>query len=245
MAENKNQSGKYNSLQCIWMDAGVVSYKMCGFNFDCENCLFDKVMRNDNFNNMRFNFESSSLKERDIIEQKIEAVKEAGTSKGNIYLKNNLMVKKLLGKTYYLGLTPLAYTMLENIAGFNYCRDNMIVKSGDPLVQFIGDWGSIKILSPLNFYCLGRLKQELNDLSSKEWFSIVELEQDELNKNEISEEKYLRNCSEINTVFNNYKSEFPDIGITLNDGGERLRYIYQVMGNSRYYSIIDKLFNQH
>ena len=30
---------------CIWMTAGVISYKLCPFNFDCENCDFDSIMR--------------------------------------------------------------------------------------------------------------------------------------------------------------------------------------------------------
>ena len=31
--------------QCIWMSAGVISYKLCPINYDCENCDFDTVMR--------------------------------------------------------------------------------------------------------------------------------------------------------------------------------------------------------
>jgi hypothetical protein len=245
MADKKsNNKEKLNSGQCIWMDAEVIRYKLCNLNYDCENCLFDKVMRNDNFESIRFHYEHSTVRERDLIDHKISAVKEARIPKGNIYLKNNLIVKKLLGKTYYLGLTPLAYTLLENVAGFNYCRDNMVVKSGDPVVQFIGDWGSIKIFSPLKFYCLGRLKQELNDISSKEWFSLVELEPDELRANQISEEQYLSNCTAVETIFNRFKADFPDIGTTLNDGGEKLRYLYQIIGNKRYYTVIEKLFGQ-
>jgi len=243
MAENNNPiNEKFTSMQCIWMSAGVVRYKLCNLNFDCGNCLFDKVMHNDNIDSIRFQHEHSSVKEKDILEQKLEAVKEAGIFKGNIYLRNNIMLKKLLGKTYYLGITPLAYTLLENVAGFNYCRDNKIVNSGDPIVQFIGDWGSIKVLSPIPFYCLGRLKQELNDITSKEWFSLVELEEDELLKNSITEDEYLINCQEMEGTFLRYKNEIPDIGTTLNDGGEKLRYIYQIMGNNRYHSLIEKLF---
>jgi hypothetical protein len=244
MADNNNNNGeKLSTLQCIWTDAGIIKDKLCNMSFDCENCLFDKVMRNNNFESIRFQYEHTPLRERDLLEQKISAVKDARIPKGNIYLKNNMMVKKLLGKTYYLGLTPLAYTLLENVAGFNYCRDNMLVKSGDPLVQFIGDWGSIKILSPLNFYCLGRLKQELNDISSKEWFSLVELEPDQIQHSQISEDQYLSNCSAIETIFNRFKADFPDIGTTLNDGGEKLRYLYQIIGNKRYYTVVEKLFS--
>ena len=30
---------------CIWMTAGVISYKLCPFNYDCDNCDFDQIMR--------------------------------------------------------------------------------------------------------------------------------------------------------------------------------------------------------
>jgi glycine cleavage system H lipoate-binding protein len=32
-------------LSCIWMVAGVVNYKLCDRNFDCENCEFDRIMQ--------------------------------------------------------------------------------------------------------------------------------------------------------------------------------------------------------
>jgi glycine cleavage system H protein len=30
---------------CIWMTAGVISFKLCPFNYGCERCDFDKAMR--------------------------------------------------------------------------------------------------------------------------------------------------------------------------------------------------------
>ncbi|MDY0082451.1 MAG: hypothetical protein RBR74_04655, partial [Ignavibacteriaceae bacterium] len=37
---------RYEMLKCIWMTSGVIDYKLCDNNFDCENCPFDKVIRN-------------------------------------------------------------------------------------------------------------------------------------------------------------------------------------------------------
>lgn len=34
-----------NNRHCIWMIAGVISYKLCPINYDCEHCDFDAVMR--------------------------------------------------------------------------------------------------------------------------------------------------------------------------------------------------------
>jgi glycine cleavage system H protein len=31
--------------RCIWMSAGVISFKLCPLHFDCDNCDFDEAMR--------------------------------------------------------------------------------------------------------------------------------------------------------------------------------------------------------
>ena len=31
-------------LHCVWMDAGVVDYKLCDRDYDCEQCPFDEVL---------------------------------------------------------------------------------------------------------------------------------------------------------------------------------------------------------
>ena len=33
--------------QCIWMTAGLISYKLCTRDYCCEDCVFDQVMRNE------------------------------------------------------------------------------------------------------------------------------------------------------------------------------------------------------
>jgi len=30
---------------CVWMKAGVVNFKLCGHDYDCLNCSFDRAMR--------------------------------------------------------------------------------------------------------------------------------------------------------------------------------------------------------
>jgi len=47
----KRVSKKQNILsadaknRCIWMMAGVISFKLCPLNYDCEHCDFDEAMR--------------------------------------------------------------------------------------------------------------------------------------------------------------------------------------------------------
>jgi hypothetical protein len=34
-------------LQCIWMTAGVLTYKLCNRRFDCEHCLLHQALSAD------------------------------------------------------------------------------------------------------------------------------------------------------------------------------------------------------
>jgi hypothetical protein len=31
--------------KCVWMASGVVTYKLCDFEYNCELCPFDQVLR--------------------------------------------------------------------------------------------------------------------------------------------------------------------------------------------------------
>ena len=33
--------------KCVWMTSGLISYKLCAYNYQCDQCLLDKAMRNE------------------------------------------------------------------------------------------------------------------------------------------------------------------------------------------------------
>lgn len=43
----KHQVIPEHENKCVWMDTGLISYKLCTRNYQCETCMFDRVMRND------------------------------------------------------------------------------------------------------------------------------------------------------------------------------------------------------
>lgn len=40
-----NRPPSKEGKRCIWMTAGVISFKLCPLEYDCELCEFDLVMR--------------------------------------------------------------------------------------------------------------------------------------------------------------------------------------------------------
>ena len=47
-AQKKRESMKIvppGKKKCVWMEAGVVSYKLCDNNYDCPTCVYDQGMQ--------------------------------------------------------------------------------------------------------------------------------------------------------------------------------------------------------
>jgi len=47
MAAKQHQVIPEHENKCVWMGTGLISYKLCTRNYQCETCMFDRVMRND------------------------------------------------------------------------------------------------------------------------------------------------------------------------------------------------------
>src|SRR4030067_3521666 len=43
-----------NESPCIWMEAGIIDYKLCDKNFDCENCPFDTIIKSGDRKDEKF-----------------------------------------------------------------------------------------------------------------------------------------------------------------------------------------------
>ncbi|UCE17803.1 MAG: glycine cleavage system protein H [Gemmatimonadota bacterium] len=43
--ERKGRLIPEGELKCVWMEAGVVSYKLCDYEYECERCPFDQVLK--------------------------------------------------------------------------------------------------------------------------------------------------------------------------------------------------------
>jgi glycine cleavage system H protein len=44
--KNHYQLVPEKELKCVWMTAGVLTYKLCKYNFQCERCPLDRALRN-------------------------------------------------------------------------------------------------------------------------------------------------------------------------------------------------------
>jgi hypothetical protein len=243
MAILQNNNGKtYHDLQCIWMSSSVVDYKLCDKDFDCENCQFDKVIRNLAVDSKQQN--STGENTVSVIDSLIKKVKNQVYEPKNIYLKSQLVVKHLFADTYYLGINPIILLFLDNINTVKDAgRQGNILKS-QALFKVEGEWGYITFTSPMNFTLLDKLNLNAEDILSNKWFAIISAGQPEISAAQIARDQWHANQVNSLTLLNDYKQNNPKIGATLMDGGVPVKNLNRYLGNTEYIKVLSKLINE-
>jgi len=243
MQNNKgSEPVTYNSMKCIWMSSNTVEYKLCDKNFDCDNCVFDKIMRNINPGDSETDSVVNHNSETNIVRKKIDSLKSIQYSQGYIYLKNSIVLKKLFDKTYYLGLDKSAYLFLDNLNGYEFQSAGSGIKKGESLLKLWGEWGETQVVSPINFLIVDKLKHNIGDLKVNSWLSLVDADPREISQYELSEEDYTDNLNNLENELLEFEDEFNFLGARLNDGGIKVRFLYQITGIEKYNTFLNLLF---
>ncbi len=244
MAEKgKFNNRKFQELKCIWMTSGLVDYKLCDMSFECEDCQFDKVMRNAPSARRNSQLHIEKEKEKNAIDSAIEHLTKDNFEDGIIYLKNSIMLKHLFDNTYYLGINSVALSFMDNINSIqNFEQGNYILKD-KAIFRFTGDWGSVTIPSPMNFFLLDMLSMSPPQLIANKWFAIVSVSPQDVTTSKITQYDWKKEQANSIRLLSDYKTRFPNVGATMMDGGERIKYLYQVMGKVEYLKILKRLFN--
>ena len=243
MANNKNETKKvFEDLKCIWMSSSVVEYKLCDKDFDCENCQFDKVIRNLAVDSKQQS--SSDENPVSILDSLMKKVKNQIYEPKNIYLKSQLIVKHLFADTYYLGINPAILLFLDNI---NFVKDpgrqGYILKN-QALFRVEGEWGYITFTSPMNFTLLDKLNFSAEDILSNKWFAIISIDQPEIEPARITRDEWYNNQICSLNLLSEYKLKPLQIGTTLMDGGVPVKNLNRLLGNSEYLKVLSKLLNE-
>jgi len=227
-----------NDLKCIWMTSGLVSYKLCSRQFDCDNCEFDKVFRND-LKPLSEKNSAEKNNESNPIDAIIGRIKYENFNEKMIYLQNQLVIKKLFGNAYYLGINPIILSTLSNVNLISFTNDNNI-KRGQIILSIEGGWGKKEFISPIDFLLIEKFCIMPAGFNLNKWFAI-------LISNETIESQY--NFAQWNNekerLIKNlklYLNANQEIGKTLMDGGEKVKSIDQMLGMNEYLGLINDVF---
>ncbi len=225
----------YKDLKCIWMSSEMVAYKLCEYDFDCDNCKFDKVMRNLSIVN------SESIKEYNynfVIQNAIKLILADNYDDRIIYLKNQLIIKKIFGNIYYIGVNPVVFNLLEDVKKYSAACGGYIT-TGQEIFSAECGWGEKKFFSPFTFMLLENFDLNSAEFRCNKWFAVINVSQDDENLPRINEQKFNERKNKSIKTLNSLKNSLPKIGNTMMDGGRELNYLYQIIGEKNYKNLLN------
>ncbi|HEX9252094.1 MAG TPA: hypothetical protein VF870_07615 [Ignavibacteriaceae bacterium] len=234
--ENVYISNNYEKMKCIWMASQVVEYKLCDNQFDCENCRFDKVMRNLLNEKETQNTDISNI--ANTISNKLRSIKFDDKI---IYLKNNLIAKEICHDTFYLGINPILICFLDSVSSLSVseCRKNIL--TDQQVIQILGEWGSVSLSAPMNFVIYDLLDFPIETLLEFQWVAIIGAVNPEVLKGRFVQDEWQSMHEKALNAIEDIKSRIPQVGNTMMDGGTQIKFLHQLVGKKRYINILNSI----
>jgi hypothetical protein len=232
---------QFKEIKCIWMSSNIIEYKLCDRNFECDNCIFDKVMRNLSNELQNELNEKSKLGRMNLLDRLINIIAMQEANGKTIYLKNQLRVKYLFGDNYYLGFNPVFMSLLDNITSIKNFEDKNIYKMNERFFTLSGDWGSINLQAPMNLILTDKIHFSPGEIAKHNWFAIISAKDKDISAASISVNDLQKEQLDVISFLNNYRNQFQGVGETLYDGGKEVQFIYQAVGKKNYKNLIARL----
>ncbi len=267
------RTGSYNIIpdnerQCVWMEAGLVNYKLCDKKFDCETCSFDGVMRSQNKsfaeraseqcspvsgNSVRHNGNDIY---QEIIDQLISPLKNIVFPSDRVYCSSHTWIQNRSDGTMRIGIDGFLAKLLQPIVGVALVHSPSHIKSGEPYAWLIRDAETFALYNPVsditaavNSSLTSTPSLLTNDPYDNGWLlSLIPTKPLTHRFQYLTVEEYQNvvntEIEKISQTLNSaIKKHHSLVGSTMYDGGVRIENIEQFIGEKRYSKLLLRLLH--
>ena len=269
-------TGSYNIIpegenHCVWMDAGLVNYKLCDKNFDCESCPFDAMMKTQHHAfaeraMMQSESESACATPHDfsekifdeVIRQLLEPLKKISLPNDRLYFTNHSWLKKMNDGHCMIGIDGFLAHLLNPLMGVVVINTPARIEKESPFAWIIRDDETFSLHSSV----AGMVVQTNASLTSKPltltidpyeqgWIVMLAPQnaKEEAAKCFSPDEFSQRMKGDIQRIESLLSSTLSkqrkEIGSSLFDGGVRVETIEQFIGEKRYTQLLSRLLHPH
>jgi glycine cleavage system H lipoate-binding protein len=264
-------TGSYNIIpenenHCVWMDAGLVNYKLCDKNFECESCPFDSIMQSQNktfaeraseqcLPDVR-TIERSYGNDSDekIVNQLISPLKNIAFPTDRLYCSSHFWIQDRDDGIMRIGIDEFLAKLLRPIVGVALVHTPSRIEKDEPYAWLIRDAETFALYNPilgitatLNSSLTSKPSLLTNDPYGEGWLlSLIPSEPLSNNFRYVTSEEH-RNVlnTEIDkisrTINSTIKKNHSSVGSTMRDGGMRIETIEQFIGKKQYTKLLLRL----
>ncbi len=258
-------------LSCIWVDAGLVSYKLCDYDFECEACAFDQVMRQRSHRTFKTPVQSKIPLHKEkysngppeygdtpagLVRQFLLPSGTNTLPPGRFYSGNYVWAKRVEDDRYRIGLNEHIVSLFHDTWNVILPQPGSVSRRNAPLAWIILEDGTIVVRSPLdgkisksNF----QLRESPSLINSDPYEAgwICEVEGVELKKVEpvlmdetaakIHYDSQFRDLEK--SIISDLESKPDRVGLTMMDGGVKPKILKDILGPRKYISLLKRLLS--
>jgi glycine cleavage system H lipoate-binding protein len=232
------------------MEAGVLTYRLCDHNMDCEHCPLDKALQSPA--EPSITVQAATSAEHDLLRH----LRQTSFSPAAYYGRAFWYAELLPPTRVRLGLNELAAKLLPTVAEVMLPCRNSHVQPTQTLCWFATPEGTLTLDSPLsglvvdvNQHLVEDIERQRQGQSGQVWLLTMEVLDYSAILNEWSsgqravqylkaqQDQVLLQLSEC------VHTSHPDLGPTLNDGGELIGDIATAMGSTHYLQWVQTQLN--
>jgi len=245
-SKKKTSSDRTIQDRCIWMTAGVVSYKLCPFQYDCEHCEFNKVMQHQFKENVTVKTVTGSKRRSAVpatsdTEDSFFTFSDRELPEEFYFHLTHVWVRPQECHTWEMGIDPLLSYILPPPIGFELFTERKGLTQNEVLGRIITTGGSVFLITPLSG-SLVRMNSEVSkqpqliveDPLKRGWLAQLQWSQDRSELREFyrgaEARRFLKEeACHLRHVLKYRGIEAGKIGITLHDGGNNLKHLHQIL----------------
>ncbi len=236
-----------NELCCVWMTAGILSYQLCDREFECDDCPLDAAMR------------KHFLRRGHAVEAKPRSAPAAAPQQslreGYRYSNNHCWIRQAAHNLFQIGLEPGLSRVLLAPRAVVYPTIGQMLHKGQTCLWVVMEGGTLPCESPCEGVVRATNRQltENPHLIQSQPFDegwLLELQVEDA----AGQTAGLLDADQVRPAYAASESRFrellegalhkgqPSVGTTLADGGQLLQNIADLLGPSRYFSIVRKVY---
>ncbi len=236
-----------DELCCVWMTAGILSYQLCDREFECDDCPLDAAMRK--------HFLRRSDAARDTAEPPPAEGLPQALRDDRRYSRNHCWIRETAHNAVQIGLEPGLSRVLLAPRAVVYPTKGQTLHKGQTCLWVVMEGGTWPCESPCDGVVTGtnRSLTESPHLIQNRPFDegwLLELQVEDA----AGQTKDFLDANEVRPSYAASENRFrellegalrkgqPSVGMTLADGGQFFQNIADVLGPSRYFSIVRRVY---
>ncbi len=236
--------------QCVWMTSGLISYKLCTRNYHCEDCIFDQVIRNEAGAEGSSRITKSAMNDKLFQDETVSFNNQTAL----FYHEKHCWVKVESTNDLWIGIDGILAKFIARVKAVALPNEGEEIKQGECFAHIIQEKHIMPLFSPLTgtvVFVNRGLEKEPEKLIHSFWDKgwLVRIKPDNL-ENDLRVLMFGKKAAEWyqqkeNDVMESSRSMLNSsqsgIGATLQDGGEKLNNLADMLTSEQYCQILELL----